>query len=109
MKHKHNPIAAVAAISCAQRSLGFVTTLLASMPHEHERAAGSWQAEWMPMRELLITTDAAAVWLGDSLEHLVVRPEAMAGNIRGAESLDVGDAPDLVDAILNSRRDSGHR
>ena len=108
MTHKHNPIAAVSAVSLAQRSLGLVTTLLASMPHEHERAAGNWQAEWTPMRELLITTDAAAVWLGDSLEHLVVRPEAMAGNIRGAGSVDVGDAPDLVDAILDSRRDGGH-
>ncbi len=36
-------------------------------------------------------------------------PRRWQRNIRGAGSVDVGDAPDLVDAILDSRRDGGHR
>jgi 3-carboxy-cis,cis-muconate cycloisomerase len=81
LPHKHNPVAAVAAIASAQRAPGLVVTLLASMDHEHERAAGNWQAEWIPLRDLLVAVGSAATWLRDCLEHLVVRPEAMRRNL----------------------------
>ena len=100
--HKHNPVAAIAAVACAQRSVGLVTTLLASMAQEHERGAGNWQAEWVPLRQLLITVDSAAAWLRDSLEHLLVRPEAMARNLGPDASPDLGDAFALVDAALRA-------
>jgi 3-carboxy-cis,cis-muconate cycloisomerase len=103
MAHKHNPVAAVSAVSCAQRSIGYVTTLLGSMAQEHERAAGAWQAEWVPLRHLLLTVGSAAAWLRDSIEHLVVHPEAMARNITSTP-LDIGDAPALVDAALEAHR-----
>lgn len=103
MAHKHNPVAAVSAVSCAQRSIGYVTTLLASMTPEHERGAGAWQAEWMPLRQLLVTVGSSAVWLRDSLEHLVVHPEVMARNIT-TTSIDIGDAAALVDTALDSHR-----
>jgi 3-carboxy-cis,cis-muconate cycloisomerase len=104
MAHKHNPVAAIAAVACTQRSIGLVTTLLASMAQEHERAAGNWQAEWVPLRQLLITVDSAVTWLRDSLEHLIVRPEAMARNLGSEGSPDVGDAPALVDEALRAHR-----
>jgi 3-carboxy-cis,cis-muconate cycloisomerase len=103
MAHKHNPIAAVSAVSCAQRSMGYVTTLLGSMAQEHERGAGTWQAEWAPLRQLLITVDSSAAWVRDSLEHLVVHTEAMARNITST-SINTGDAPLLVDAALAAHR-----
>lgn len=78
---KHNPIAAVAAIASAQPVPGLVASLLGSMAHEHERAAGSWHAEWIPLRHLLVAVGSAAAWLRDCLEHLVVRPEAMQRNL----------------------------
>lgn len=103
MAHKHNPVAAVSAVSCAQRSIGYVTTLLGSMAQEHERAAGTWQAEWVPLRQLLVTVGSSAAWLRDSIGHLVVHPEAMARNI-ASTAIDIGDAPALVDAALEAHR-----
>ena len=76
MPHKHNPVAAISAVACTHRSPGLVSTLLGSMGQEHERAAGNWQAEWVPLRELLVVVDSAAAWLTDSLGHLVVHADA---------------------------------
>ncbi len=104
MPHKRNPVAAISAIACAQRSLGLVTSLLGSMAQEHERGAGGWQAEWLPLRQLLVTTGSAVGWLRDSLEHLVVRPERMARNLGSVTSPDVGIAPELVDEALRTHR-----
>jgi 3-carboxy-cis,cis-muconate cycloisomerase len=91
-------------VACAQRSIGLVTTLLATMAQEHERGAGNWQAEWVPLRQLLVTVGSAAAWLRDSLEHLVVRPEAMAANLRSEATPDLGDALVLVDQALHAHR-----
>ncbi len=46
MAGKQNPVAAVSVLACAQRAPGLVSTMLASMEQELERAAGAWQAEW---------------------------------------------------------------
>ena len=53
MPHKRNPVAAISAAACAAQAPGLVATLLGAMAHEHERAAGSWHAEWRPFTELL--------------------------------------------------------
>lgn len=81
MPQKHNPIAAISALACARRAPGLVTTLLGSMAHELERAAGSWHTEWVALRELLVVVGSGSAWLRDSLEHLVVKPDAMATNL----------------------------
>jgi 3-carboxy-cis,cis-muconate cycloisomerase len=87
MPHKRNPIAAVSAIASAQRAPGLVATLLGSMAHEHERAAGSWHAEWLPLRDLLVATGSASSWLRDCLEALVVRPGAIEANLAADRGL----------------------
>ncbi len=97
LPQKHNPIAAVAAIASAQPVPGLVATLLASMAHEHERAAGSWHAEWMPLRDLLVAVGSAAAWLRDCLEHLVVRPEAMQRNLAAGGGVVLAER--VVDAL----------
>ena len=63
MPHKRNPVAAIAALGCAQQAPGLVATLLAAMVQEHERAAGAWHSEWRPLCDLLVTTGSAAAWL----------------------------------------------
>jgi 3-carboxy-cis,cis-muconate cycloisomerase len=87
LPHKRNPVAAVSALAGALRAPGLVATLLQAMAHEHERAAGAWQAEWRPLGELLVAVGSAAAWLRDCLEHLVVDREQMRRNLditRGA-------------------------
>ena len=81
MPHKRNPVAAVSVLAAARTVPGEVATLLGSMAHEHERAAGAWHAEWQPLTTALRSTGSAAAWLVDVLEHLEPVPVAMAANL----------------------------
>lgn len=81
MPHKRNPVAAVAARAAARQAPGLVATLLASMAHEHQRAAAAWHAEWRPFTELFRCTGSAVHWLRTSLERLVVDPDRMRVNL----------------------------
>ena len=81
MPHKRNPVAAICALGCAQQAPGLAATLLGAMAHEHERAAGSWHAEWRPLGELLRSTGSAVAWLRGSLEGLEADPERMRTNL----------------------------
>jgi 3-carboxy-cis,cis-muconate cycloisomerase len=81
LPHKRNPVAAVAALACAEQAPGLVATLLAAMVQEHERAAGAWHAEWRPFTDLLRATGSAAAWLRDCLEHLEVDADGMRRNL----------------------------
>jgi 3-carboxy-cis,cis-muconate cycloisomerase len=81
LPHKRNPIAAVSAVACAERAPALVASLLASMVQEHERAAGSWHAEWRPFGDLLETVGSAAAWLRDCLGHLEVEAAKMRSNL----------------------------
>ena len=103
MAHKHNPVAAVAALACTKRAPGLVATILAAMEQEHARAAGAWQAEWGTLCELLALVGSATAWVRDLLENLVVDADRMAQNLAGAPS---GDQPlpagvgELIDRAL---------
>ena len=81
MPHKRNPVAAICALASAQQAPGLAATLLGAMAHEHERAAGSWHAEWRPLGELLRSTGSAVAWLRESLEGLEADPERMRANL----------------------------
>jgi 3-carboxy-cis,cis-muconate cycloisomerase len=83
MAHKRNPVAAIAALSSARQVPGLVATLIGGI-HEHERAAGAWQAEWICLRRLFEATGSAAAWLRDALEHLEVDTARMAANVSAA-------------------------
>ena len=116
MPHKQNPVAAVSALAAARQAPGLVATLLASMEHEHERAAGAWHAEWRPLRELLIACGTSAAWLRTCLEGLTVDPDRMRSNLalgvpeqeRGGGRLAgaVAAAEELVDRALGARQPS---
>jgi 3-carboxy-cis,cis-muconate cycloisomerase len=81
MPHKQNPVGAVAVLACSQRAPGLVTTILAAMGQEHERAAGAWQTEWEPLLELLRLAGSAAASLRELLDGLEVHPERMLANL----------------------------
>jgi 3-carboxy-cis,cis-muconate cycloisomerase len=98
MAHKHNPVAAVSVLACSRRVPGLVSTMLASMEQERERAAGAWQAEWGTITELLRLTGSAAAWGRDMLEHLEF--EAPTIPEQAGEPPDLGAAAELVDHAL---------
>jgi 3-carboxy-cis,cis-muconate cycloisomerase len=110
MAHKRNPVAAISARAASRQAPGLVATLLASMEHEHERAAGAWHAEWPALRALLGFTGSAAAWLRDCLENLEVDVERMRANLGDADA-SVGAASELVDRALRAhgQRGSGDR
>jgi 3-carboxy-cis,cis-muconate cycloisomerase len=103
MPHKRNPVAAVSARACARQAPGLVSTLLAAMEHEHERAAGAWHAEWAPLRALLVATGSAADWLRACLEGLQVDAQRMGANLGEHDAGAVASAAALVDRALAAR------
>lgn len=81
MPHKRNPVAAITARAAVRRVPGLVATALASMEHEHQRAAGAWHAEWETVTDLLRLVGGGADRLAASLGGLHVDDEAMARNL----------------------------
>jgi 3-carboxy-cis,cis-muconate cycloisomerase len=114
MAHKRNPVAAVSVLACATRTPGLVATLLAAMVQEHERAAGSWQAEWGTLSELIALTGSAVAWTRELLEQLEVVPQRMLDNLARLAAAGVSEAAqplehldgagELVDRALAARR-----
>ncbi|MET3803362.1 3-carboxy-cis,cis-muconate cycloisomerase [Nakamurella sp. UYEF19] len=102
MSHKHNPISAISARACAQRTPGLVATLYAGMEQEQERAAGAWHSEWETLGDLLRLTGSAAAWLTDSLQHLMIDATEM---LRHSAPLPggPGESRSLVDGALATR------
>jgi len=84
MPHKRNPVPAVLAVAAAAQAPALVATLLAAMVHEHERAAGAWQAEWPALTGLLRATGSAVASLREALEALAVDPERMSADVHPA-------------------------
>ena len=87
MPHKHNPVRAVLASAAARRVPGLVSTLMASMAHEHERATGAWHAEWETLSDLLRLVGGAAHHTAELLTGLQVHPEQMRANVADSNGL----------------------
>jgi 3-carboxy-cis,cis-muconate cycloisomerase len=98
MAHKRNPVAAVSVLACATRVPGPAATMLGAMAHEHERAAGAWQAEWGTLTELLRLTGSAAAWARELVEQLEVDAGRMAAN--AGPDPDLGAAAQLIERAL---------
>jgi 3-carboxy-cis,cis-muconate cycloisomerase len=92
MPHKRNPVAAIAAVAAGRRAPGLAATMLACMGHEHERAAGAWQAEWATLPALLgVAADGAAA-IADALGRLAVDPARMRANLALLGDLPLAEA-----------------
>ncbi|MBR8744271.1 3-carboxy-cis,cis-muconate cycloisomerase [Nocardiopsis sp. MG754419] len=81
MPHKRNPVAAVAVLASARQAPGLVATLFGTQIQEHQRAAGSWHAEWSPLTDLLRRTGAAVSWSRTCVARLRVHPERMSADL----------------------------
>src|SRR5581483_1540791 len=113
MPNKRNPVQAVLARACAN-TVYAQTALLVSAEHEHERAAGAWQAEWNAWSEALSFTGGAAAAARASLTGLEVDAERMRTNMSddlyaeapafGVEGDYLGAADALVARVLERWR-----
>ncbi len=87
MPHKRNPVASITALAAANRLPGLLASVMAGLVVEHERAAGSWQAEAGLHAEIVMATGGALAAMEDALGGLVVDPAAMARNIAALRGL----------------------
>lgn len=101
MPHKRNPVDATFALAAARLATAEATVVLNAPVHEHERAAGAWQAEWAAVPRTLQATAVAAARTRRALENLRVDRDRMRRNLDAtggsfaAESLALALAPHL--------------
>ncbi|MGJ9406061.1 lyase family protein [Nesterenkonia aurantiaca] len=83
MPQKQNPVLSTLIRSAALAGPAQLSTLyLAAAAAEDERPAGAWHAEWPSLVELTRLSGGAAARAAELFEGLVVRPDAMAANLR---------------------------
>ncbi|GAB3803177.1 3-carboxy-cis,cis-muconate cycloisomerase [Micromonospora zhanjiangensis] len=92
MPHKRNPVDSVLVTAAARRAPGLVGTLFTAAVQEHERAAGSWHAEWEPLLDLLHLAGGAAARTARMLSGLAVRPDRMRANLDTGRGLVLAEA-----------------
>ena len=123
LPQKQNPVGAIEILAAVRGVNAQASLLLGTMVQEHERAAGSWQAEWPAMTEALRLTGGAAFRLADLLEGLDVDTERMGANLGQsggillaekvvtmlAERVDGATARDLVNAAVATANATGQR
>jgi len=87
MPHKRNPVACAAVLAAHARMPGLVLTMLQSMPQEHERGLGLWQAEWETLPEAFRLAAAAldySIEIAEGMEVNAVRMQANFDKLLGA-------------------------
>jgi 3-carboxy-cis,cis-muconate cycloisomerase len=109
MPHKRNPVRAVLARACSRGAHGYLTGLMDG-EHEHERAAGAWQAEWDALSGALSLSGGAVAAARESLAGLRVDSERMRANITeelfSDGTLNLGSAETFVDRVLAAQREA---
>lgn len=81
MPHKTNPVGCTLTLAAANRLPGLAASFLSCMLQEHERAAGSWQAEWSIISDVIGASATALSAMADVAEGLTVDAARMRGNI----------------------------
>jgi 3-carboxy-cis,cis-muconate cycloisomerase len=82
MPHKQNPVASTLILGNTKQAPNLYATLAtAAAEQEHQRAAGSWHAEWLPLTALLNRTTTATTWATTLLQGLQINPVKMRQNL----------------------------
>ena len=66
--------------------------IMSAEAHEHERAAGAWQAEWTTFPVLLLAVSGALAGVADLSERLEVDNERMRVNFDATNGLIMAEA-----------------
>lgn len=99
MPHKgRNPVDAMSARAAARLAAGEVQVLLsAAGEHEHERAAGAWQAEWVALPSAVVRVIGALERLRAAVEVLEVDVDRGRDNL--AANLGLTNSESLAGAL----------
>jgi 3-carboxy-cis,cis-muconate cycloisomerase len=93
MPQKRNPVGAVAALAAMTVAANLAAAILNAQAHEHERATGTWQAEWPVYPALALVTSGALHAIVEIAEGLNVDEQRMRAN------LDAGGGRIMAEAI----------
>ena len=105
MPHKRNPVSAMVALACAQRTPARIATLLGAMAQEHERGIGNWQAELAEWPGLFMAAHGAARALAEAFGGLQVDSGRMRRNIDSLHGLVFAEAAStLLAAAIGKQR-----
>jgi 3-carboxy-cis,cis-muconate cycloisomerase len=98
------PVIAANVIACAAMAPQLAATLMSALPHEHERASGAWQTEWLTFPALLLAVSGAVDGIARIGEGLEVDTERLRANIDATRGLIMAEsvAQALVDKLGKS-------
>ncbi|MDB5798445.1 MAG: 3-carboxy-cis,cis-muconate cycloisomerase [Paucimonas sp.] len=96
MPHKRNPVGCAIALAAANRAPGLVSSVLAGMAGENERALGGWQAEWDVLPTLFSLTAASLQQVSEVLANLEVDAARMQQNLGMTDGLVMAEAVALA-------------
>jgi 3-carboxy-cis,cis-muconate cycloisomerase len=107
MPHKRNPVTAVEIDAAVRGAQAQVAVLMGAMRAEHERAAGSWQAEWTALSEALRLAGGAVARAAALVAGLHVDQGRMRANLELTGGLILSEqlVSVLAAAIGRSRAD----
>ncbi len=91
MPHKNNPVNGILVLANGIRVPHLVATILECAATDHERALGSWHAEWEVMEDLFKLTAGSMRLVEEMMAHLVVHPDRMLANIKWTNGLVFAD------------------
>ena len=92
MPHKRNPVCCAAVLAALRQAQSCHAALVAASVHEHERAAGAWQAEWTALSDLFRRTAGAVFQAAAVLEGLEVDARRMRENLDRTNGLVMAEA-----------------
>jgi 3-carboxy-cis,cis-muconate cycloisomerase len=81
MPQKRNPTQSALAVAAARQVTADASVLAGSLVQEHERALGSWHAEWGALSRALALAGGAAAHVADLVEGLEVDAARMRANL----------------------------
>jgi 3-carboxy-cis,cis-muconate cycloisomerase len=109
MPHKRNPVGSIAIRANHQRISGMLATVASGLVHEHERAAGAWQAEWETMRELFVLSAGSLEKLREMLKGLEVDATRMRDNLHATLRLPMSESLTMALAQRIGKVEAQHR
>jgi 3-carboxy-cis,cis-muconate cycloisomerase len=107
--HTRNPAGCAVALASAARMPALMSTVLTSLVQEHERAAGTWHAQWPAIIEAVQVMGAAAEAMRQVASELTIDSARMRANLDATNgaifaepSGDLGAAETLRRRLLQS-------
>lgn len=92
MPHKRNPVRCAAVLAASVRAPQLVSTVLAAMVQEHERALGGWQSEWETLPELARLAAGALDNMTETISGIQVNEDRLQENLGQTNGLILGEA-----------------